>query len=240
MGDKKLSVVTDIRNRIPAAPSQGTSSSGEPEDALPKRGRGRPRHGKAVARDLSRDQEILKIAAEVLYKKGFAGAKLNDIAAAAGIAKGSLYHYFSSKEEIYERLIKNVRGTLDFEAEVKGRAPAAQRLEHLLRTRLATTVEYPLEVGLLARELVHLEGPAGDWARQDPKNYFNAVRQIILQGQKEEAFRAVDPDAIASTIVGILANVPAWYRLGGRIPPDALVDEVTSFIMNGLLKKPKK
>ena len=74
-------------------------------------------------------------------------------------------------------------------------------------------------------------------ARQDPKNYFNAVRQIILQGQKEEAFRAVDPDAIASTIVGILANVPAWYRLGGRIPPDILVDEITDFVMNGLLRK---
>ena len=35
MGDKKLSVVTGIRNRIPAVPPQGTPATGEPGDALP-------------------------------------------------------------------------------------------------------------------------------------------------------------------------------------------------------------
>jgi TetR/AcrR family transcriptional regulator, cholesterol catabolism regulator len=238
MAEKKTATVTELREGI--MKTDASPPTAATEEPRARRGRGRPRHGRAVARDLSRDEEILKIAAEVLYKKGFAGAKLNDIAVAAGIAKGSLYHYFSSKEEIYERLIKNVRGTLDFEREVHGKAPAAKRLEHLLRTRLTTTVEYPLEVGLLAHQLIHLEGPAGDWARQDPKNYFNAIRQIILQGQREEAFRAVDPDAIASTILHIFANVPNWYRRGGRIAPDALVDELTTFIMQGLLKKPKK
>src|SRR3546814_6062540 len=69
-------------------------------EAPPARRRGRPRQGKAMARNLPRDEEILKIAAEVLYKKGFDSARLDDIAREAGIVKGSLYHYFGSKEEI--------------------------------------------------------------------------------------------------------------------------------------------
>ena len=207
---------------------------------VPRRPRGRPRHGTPVARDLARDDEILRIAAEVIWKKGFAGAKLDDIAEAAGIVKGSLYHYFESKEEIYERLIQNVRGTLDFEAEVTGAKPAADRLAHLVRTRLALTVEYPVEVALLVRELIHLKGTVGDWAREDPKKYFNAVRQIILQGQKEGTFRAADIDVIASTIGGIFAHLPYWYRKGGRIGPDELVDEMTEFILAGVLKDPSK
>jgi AcrR family transcriptional regulator len=204
------------------------------EEETVQRKRGRPRKGKAVGRDLPRDEELLKIAAEVLYKKGFESARLDDIAREAGIVKGSLYHYFGSKDEIYERLVNNVRGRINFEEEIKGKAPAADRLSHLLRTRLETTVEYPLEVGLLARELVRMNGPAGEWAREDPKRYFVAIRQIIIQGQKERAFRPVDPDIMASVIFGILAHLPTWYRLGGRIRPDALVDEIAEFIMAGL------
>ncbi|HKY91117.1 MAG TPA: TetR/AcrR family transcriptional regulator [Nevskiaceae bacterium] len=233
------SKVIQLRDRLPpdrTAPAEPAApdDAAIAEPAVKKRGR--PRLGKAVARDLSRDEEILRIAAEVVWKKGFSGTKLGDIAEAAGIVKGSLYHYFDSKEEIYERLVENVRGMLDFDAEVKGTAPAADRLGHLVRTRLSTTVQYPLEVALLVRELIHMKGPAGEWAREDPKKYFNAIRQIIIQGQKEGTFRAVDPDIIASVIHGIFAHLPNWYRRGGRIEPDALTDEVTEYILAGLLK----
>lgn len=203
----------------------------------PRRGRGRPRQGKAVARHLSRDEEILEIAAEMLYKKGFDKLRLDDIAQEAGIAKGSIYHYFGSKQEIYERLVNNVKGKINFQAEMKGDGPASERLEHLLRARLQTTIEFPLEVGLLARELVRMEGPAGQWAREDPKRYLVAIRHILIQGQKSGEFRPADPDVLASTIFGILAHLPNWYRLQSRIQPEFLVDEMIEFIMAGLLLK---
>lgn len=230
-------VTADAADAADAAATESDDNDGDELDDSPqRRGRGRPRKGKALGRELPRDEEILKIAAEVLYRKGFEGARLDDIAREAGIVKGSLYHYFGSKEDIYERLVENVRGRINFEEEVKGKAPARERLEHLVRTRLETTVEYPLEVGIFVRELVRMEGPAGDWAREDPKRYFVAIRQIIIQGQKEGAFRPVDPDIVASTILGILAHLPTWYRVGGRIASDALVDEMTDFVLAGIVK----
>jgi TetR/AcrR family transcriptional regulator, cholesterol catabolism regulator len=241
MAQKRPATGAETRSNVVALPLKGARANQKAvEDAVPRRGRGRPRHGTPVARDLARDEEILQIAAEVIWKKGFAGAKLDDIAAAAGIVKGSLYHYFESKEEIYDRLIKNVRGTLDFQAEVRGPAPAAERLAHLVRTRLALTVEYPVEVAILVRELVHLKGPVGDWAREDPKKYFNAVRQIVLQGQREGTFRAMDIDVIASTIGGIFTHLPYWYRKEGRVSPEELVDEMAEFILAGVLKDSSK
>jgi AcrR family transcriptional regulator len=243
MASKPRSTVVDFRDRgqsLPNAKIPTPPADGETVPAVPSKRRGRPRHGRAVARELARDEEILKIAAEVVWRKGFAGAKLDDIAEAAGIAKGSLYHYFESKEEIYDRLIKNVRGMLDLEAEVKGHAPAAARLAHLVRTRLETTVEFPLEIALLIREMIHIEGPVGDWAREDPKKYFNAIRQIIIQGQKEGCFRPVDPDVIASVIFGVLAQLPNWYRQGGRVSPESLVIEITEYILAGLMQPSAK
>ena len=189
-----------------------------------------------MARELSRDEEILKIAAEVVWQKGFSGTKLSDIAEAAGIVKGSLYHYFDSKEEIYERLVSNVRGMLDFEPAVDDGAVAAERLERFVRARLEVTLQYPLEVALLARDLVRMKGPTGDWARQGPKKYFQTLRQLILQGQKEGAFRAVDPDVVAAMIQGVFSHLPTWYRASGREDAAILVTEMTEYIMAGLWK----
>jgi AcrR family transcriptional regulator len=217
-----------------AAAGKGGIAAGNETATKPKRSRGRPRQGSAIARDLPRDAELLKIAASVLYKKGVEGAKLDDIAEEAGIVKGSLYHYFRSKEDIYRRLVENVRSRIDIDQEVNTKASAMDRLDRLVRARLSTTVEYPLEVGLLVRELVRLDGPAGDWAREDPKRYFVAIRRLLIEGQKEGVFRAADPDILAAVIVGIFAHLPTWYRLGGRIRPGALVDEASEFLLAGL------
>ena len=234
-----LKIFPDDRNvSNPKSPAAESSSEAAPSaDAVPHaRRRGRPRLGKAVARELSRDEEILKIAAEVVWQKGFSGTKLSDIAEAAGIVKGSLYHYFDSKEEIYERLVSNVRGMLDFEAAVDDGAVAADRLERFVRARLEVTLQYPLEVALLARDLVRMKGPTGDWARQGPKKYFQTLRQLILQGQKEGAFRAVDPDVVAAMIQGVFGHLPTWYRNSGREDSATLINEMTEYVMAGLWK----
>ena len=190
-----------------------------------------------MARDLSRDEEILKIAVEVVWRKGFAGTKLSDIAEAAGIVKGSLYHYFDSKEEIYERLVGNVRSLFDVDTDLAGNGSAAERLEHFIRGQMAVILEHPLEIALLARDLTRMKGAVGDWAREGPKKTFGVIRQIILQGQKEGSFRAADPDVVAGMIQGTLGHVPNWYRGGDAMPPEALTDELVDYIIAGVRQR---
>ncbi len=50
--------------------------------------------------------QILDGAREVFLAKGFDGASMNDVAKAAGVSKGTLYVYFSSKEKLFEHLIR--------------------------------------------------------------------------------------------------------------------------------------
>jgi TetR/AcrR family transcriptional regulator, cholesterol catabolism regulator len=206
---------------------------GPPDRRAPDRGR--PRLGKAVARDLSRDEEILKIAVEVVWRRGFAGTKLSDIAEAAGIVKGSLYHYFDSKEEIYARLVNNVRSLFEGEADQLATGSAIERLEHFIRSRVAVILEHPLEIALLNRDLVRMKGAIGDWAREGPKKNFAAIRKIILQGQKEGVFRAADPDLVSSMILGVLAHVPNWYHREHPAQPDELTREVLEYALGGIV-----
>lgn len=60
---------------------------------------------KIVNKDVKK-QEILESAIQVLGKKGAAATKIQDIAEAAGIAKGTIYLYFKNKEEIFENILQ--------------------------------------------------------------------------------------------------------------------------------------
>ncbi|MGH8516280.1 MAG: TetR/AcrR family transcriptional regulator [Panacagrimonas sp.] len=218
--------VGPMDRRAPDSPMRG---------GLTGRRRGRPRLGKAVARDLSRDEEILKIAVEVVWRRGFAGTKLSDIAEAAGIVKGSLYHYFDSKEEIYARLVNNVRSLFDGEANQLVAGTAVERLDHFIRSRVAVILQHPLEIALLNRDLVRMKGAIGDWAREGPKKNFAVIRKIILQGQKEGVFRPADPDLVSSMILGVLAYVPNWYHREHPAQPEELMREVLEYALGGVV-----
>ena len=219
----------------PAADANERRAPGSPmRDGPTGRRRGRPRLGRAVARDLSRDEEILQIAVEVVWRKGFAGTKLSDIAEAAGIVKGSLYHYFDSKEEIYARLVNNVRALFEGEADLDTSGTAVERLEQFVRSRVDVILQHPLEIALLNRDLVRMKGTIGDWAREGPKKNFAVIRKIILQGQKDGSFRAADPDLVSSMILGVLAHVPNWYHRDHPSQPEELMREVLEYVLGGI------
>lgn len=229
---------TDAAGGVASDPSAPASAGDSPLAAVPKPGprpRGRPRLGKAVARDLSRDEEILKIAVGVVWRKGFAGTKLSDIAEAAGIVKGSLYHYFDSKEEIYERLVRNVRVLFEMDAAQDSQGTGLERMEVFLREQLAVILAHPMEIALLTRDLVRMRGPTGDWAREGPKKQYALLRKLLLQGQKEGSVRVTDPDMAASMILGVLAHVPNWYRPAEQTDTAALIDEIVEFVLVGLV-----
>lgn len=57
-------------------------------------------------RKADRPDEIVAAAIEVFSEKGFAAARLDDIAARAGVSKGALYLYFATKEDIFRAVIE--------------------------------------------------------------------------------------------------------------------------------------
>src|SRR3712207_4514991 len=54
----------------------------------------------------TRPAELLEAALEVFAEKGFTAARMEDIAARAGAAKGTVYLYFASKEAVFEALVR--------------------------------------------------------------------------------------------------------------------------------------
>ena len=59
----------------------------------------------------ARPQEILEAALSVFAEKGFAAARMEQIAARAGVSKGTIYLYFDSKEAVFRALVHEMLGT---------------------------------------------------------------------------------------------------------------------------------
>lgn len=65
-----------------------------------------------------RRNEILNIAQKLFYTKGYDKSTINDILEAAGIAKGTFYYYFKSKEEVMDAIIKRIVDDIIESAEI--------------------------------------------------------------------------------------------------------------------------
>src|SRR5678815_5631472 len=59
----------------------------------------------------ARPNEILEAALAIFAEKGFAGARMEDIAERAGVTKGTIYLYFENKEAVFKSLVRDSIGT---------------------------------------------------------------------------------------------------------------------------------
>src|ERR1700748_2845380 len=75
----------------------------EPETAEPA--------GRWTRRKNERPGEILEAALRVFAAKGFAAARMEDIASAAGVTKGTIYLYFENKEAVFKALVRTEIGS---------------------------------------------------------------------------------------------------------------------------------
>ena len=95
-----------------------------------------------------RKMEILDVAEHLFAVKGFDATSTNDIIQAIGIARGTLYHHFKSKEEILDAVIERISETL-----IKRASLAAEDKRKPLLERLTVTV-LALQVHTSAQEEV--------------------------------------------------------------------------------------
>ena len=88
-------------------------------------------------------QRVLSASAEIFSKRGYRATSMNEIAAAVGLSKPTLYHYFRSKEEILVRLYENVMDhTVSSARAIAAAAPSSiDALRELITYRVRYTCE---------------------------------------------------------------------------------------------------
>lgn len=132
-----------------------------------------------------RKNEILDAASVLFAEKGFEDASVADIMNAVGIAKGTLYHHFKSKEEIMDALIQRQMSGILLAAEKVAEDQSIPVKERMLRTILALHVEDTEQTE--GREIMaHLHKPKNVLMHQKTKQIlFQRVPPILAGILKE-------------------------------------------------------
>jgi AcrR family transcriptional regulator len=141
---------------------------------------------KWAERRAARREAILAAALDEFAERGFEGARLDDVARRAGIAKGTIYLYFADKETLFQELIRSALGP------VVSIIEAAHSVDLPLRAvcdRLATAFTREV-LGTRRKDIVRLmlsEGRrfpkiAKFYYEEVPKRAFAAVRALVRKG----------------------------------------------------------
>jgi AcrR family transcriptional regulator len=173
---------------------------------------------------------LLDAAVGVFIERGFDGASMGDVAAAAGLSKSSVYHHVESKERLLrlalDRAVDPLFAVLD-EPGARG-GPALGRLEHVLRREVEVLADRLPYVTLLLR--VRGNSATERWALGRRRDFDRVVAGLVLRAAVEGDLRPdVDPAVVARLLFGMVNSLVEWYRPGAG--PEVGVDELAGAVV---------
>ncbi len=180
---------------------------------------------------------IVAAAAELFARDGYHAVGMRDIAEALGIRGASLYHHYSSKEEILFAVCRTVTAEpvaqnlplLDAEGSPTSRLSALIRAH--LRHLAARRVEYL--VGL--HELSALTPEHRASVHDHRRYYHRRVRDVIVAGTRSGEFSVPDAGLAALALLDTLNGIAGWYRAEGTRTLDKVAEGYVTLLVGGLL-----
>ena len=197
-----------------------------------------------------RPREICAAALQVFAEKGFAAAKLDDIARQAGVSKGTLYLYFKDKEELFRAVVRDtvapnievIRASL---AQVD--LPFAEVIRLFLPRFAEITGRVP--VGAVAKMVIgesrNFPELAKVWHDHVASKAIAMIAELIEKAQGKGEVRPGDPRLHAFTLMGPMVLGILWRETlqpagGAALDVEALAKQHAESVLSGLLTEQAK
>jgi len=198
---------------------------------------------KGVAKDVvtGKREAILRAATKVFARNGYFNSKVSDIASAAGIADGTVYLYFKSKDEILHSIFDRAMAEFiaDGKTEIAGLDNAAAKLGriaelHLERLGSDRDMAIVFQVELRGSTKFMQEFSASGF-----REYLDIICATIKEGQAAGNFRDdIKPVVAAKIFYGSLDEmVTNWVLSSKSYPLVPMAGEVLKIFFGGVLKK---
>lgn len=191
----------------------------------------------------TRRSDIVRAALRLFAAKGFAATRLDDVAEAAGIAKGTIYLYFETKEELFRDVVRQeLLPLLDrFEEAVAAHQGPAADLLRLLLAGLARLTDS--DAGAIPKLVVCEAGNFPEIARFYADEVVgrgqNLLERILQRGIERGEFRPVDTEHILPALIGPVLLMLLWRHSIGRhaerqFDPESVVATQVDILLRGL------
>jgi len=192
----------------------------------------------------SRPSELLAAALELFVERGFAATRLDDVAARAGVSKGTLYLYFNGKDDLFKAVVRGgiLPAIAKAEARVGEFTGGASELFRTVVLGIWSNVGSNLLSGI-PKLIIAESGNFPDLARF----YYEEVilrglalmANILKRGIQQGEFRRVDVEATARAMMGPLLLMMLWRHSFQAHESDPLsaeryLDSYLALVLEGL------
>ena len=173
-------------------------------------------------------------AVDVIAENGLANTKIEEIAAASGVPKATLYYYFGGKEDILAFLLKDSLTYLAGDVATAAEAPGTGR--ERLAGVVAVQIQHTLSNSGTSRALIGDLGRAArlpDLAQSVQAAFYNPIATVLRAGAEDGSLRTVpDPDAAAVSIFGTVIMTGLIHAVVGT---DLTTEQITAGILDLLI-----
>lgn len=198
-------------------------------------------------RKQARPEEITAAALELFSERGYATTRLEDVAACAGVSKGTLYLYFANKEELFKAVLRE--GFISPLAEMREtvqryEGPTFELVEMLVRgwwqhigaTRLSAIPK------LIIAEARNFPEVARFYVDEVVRPGRETIAAILRRGVERGEFRPVDPQIAGQLLIAPLFMVALWRNslavcTPERIDPVPMLEAHLEMLRHGLQVK---
>ena len=180
--------------------------------------------------------EICRIAAQVFSEKGYLNATLADVAHAAGITKGGIFHYFSTKEELLflilyrhlDKALHNLKSKLDT------CNSNHDKISVFIQQHINNYRDNQAESHLALHERGNLPEKHMGIIKEKEREYVGILKSIIeslMKGRKKNAKNAT---LISYSLLGMLTWPYSWFNPKGKSSPEELSEIIYKIFIGDL------
>lgn len=191
-----------------------------------------------------RKKALLRAAREVFVARGYHDAKVEDIAAAANVAKGTVYLYFPDKRSLFIQLVDDLFERLSLAIQV---LDVARNVEDQIRRNLRAIVGVLLDDPALTQILFSYASGLDAAFVAKVRSFYAGVTQVLEQalrdGQAMGIVEAGDAGAFATFTVGGMKEILLEAAVLGKVGPndrEALEESLFRVLDRGYLRIPRR
>ena len=181
-------------------------------------------------------RKIFETSMKLFAQKGYDATSIEEITATVGVAKGTLYYHFSSKEEIYNFLIEEGMKLLQNSIEIKtAKLPNyIDKIKAIVLIQLKIIVKYEDLITILLSQFWGNE-TRNQMCKKHIYHYIATIEAIVREGIEKKEIKNGNPKVIASEIYGLICS-SLIYKLRDEKDIDVmkLYKELEATVIEGL------
>ncbi len=183
-------------------------------------------------------ERMLEVGAELFSKKNYHEVMMDDVARLTNVAKGTVYNYFSSKEELYFTIISSKLGHLNksLKNKIASEISVIDSLQTYVIHLYMFMVKYQNFFLMFQKEFLNAENEFCDELREMSDELKSILSDVIYKGKRDNQFRDIDESFAVKLVLGSVFGA-VQRGIENNYAGDKLIEErekLFDFILHGL------